>query len=286
MILPIYKITRMVPIKIGITGKRRDLPLKLIKTVFPLKGHLLNLPDGITIDTNIENEKLLFYYFHNLVRYYQKSPLFSYIRANLSGNDIFLDIGANLGFYSYLAKKICRCQVFLFEPEPGHLEFLKRNQHLFEKIYDVALSDKAGETDFYVGDGKNPGGSSLVMSAAGWEASGYSHTIKIRTQRLDKMELDPDLIRKIRLIKIDVEGAEKSVVTGMEGLLKEHTFDIWCEVRGDDSDRNPGSYRDICHYLEQFEYQPMIYDGKKLKTFNEGHVKQVFDILFRKKTRV
>jgi len=46
---------------------------------------------------------------------------------------------------------------------------------------------------------------------------------------------------------------------------------------------NPQRHAD---YLEQFGFQAFIFNGKELETFNEGYVKQVFDILFRKKTRV
>ncbi len=280
--IPAYKITRLMPLKVGITGLRRDIPMKFAERIFPVPENEIDLPDGIRIKTVRGNEKLLFYFFYNVIRYYRCSPLHRYMVKNTSENDLFLDIGANLGLYSYLAKKYCRCRVLLFEPEPGHLEFLKQNQHLFDKIFDFALSDKTGETDFYVGDIKNPGGSSLVMTATGWEASGYSRVIKIKTKRLDEAGIDPDFIRKIKLIKIDVEGAEMKVVEGMQGWLNDYKFDIWCEVRGDSSARNPGSYREVCNFLSRFEYQPFIFDGRKLRTFTQKHVKQVFDILFKK----
>ena len=280
--LPIYKLTRLFPVKVGIAGIRRDLPLKMIELFLPLKENIMDLPDGIKIYSGHRNQKLLFYYFYNVLRYYKHSPLFRYIEKTLKPDHIFVDIGANLGFYSYLTKKFCKCEVFVFEPEPNHNEYLNRNNHLFDRIFKIAISDNTGETDFYVGDDDNLGGSSLVMGARGMQDSKYSHLIKIKTQRLDNMGFEDSILDRIKLVKIDVEGAEASVIKGMEGLLARYNFDIWCEVRGDNSDRNPGSYKVTIDLLNRFGYQPFIYNGKKIQKFSPKHIKQVFDILFIK----
>jgi FkbM family methyltransferase len=59
------------------------------------------------------------------------------------------------------------------------------------------------------------------MSNRGWEESCYSHSVKVKTQRLDDIIADPETIGRIKLAKIDVEGAEEAVVEGMESLEKE-----------------------------------------------------------------
>ena len=267
------------PLRISITGKKRNLLLNLFEKIFPLKNKFIEITDKIKIDSSRKNEKLLFYFFHNLMRDYSYSPLYKYMEKKLGNDDIFLDIGANLGFYSYLAHKK-GCKVILFEPEPTHVDFLKRNNHIFEYVYDIALSANEGEIEFYVGNEENLGGSSLIMSDKGWENSGYSHSIKVKTKRLDKIITDKEIINKIKLAKIDVEGAEKYVVEGMENLLKLNHFDIWCEVRGEQSDRNPGSYKDVCDLLKPYGYRPYIFDGSTISEFSSSYVQQVFDLLF------
>lgn len=276
----IYNLTRLAPMKVGITGKKRNLLLRLFENVFPLKKGIVEITDHITIDVSKSNEKMLFYFFHNIVRYYQGTPLFKYIEKNLSADDIFLDIGANLGFYSSLAKKRVGCQVYLFEPEPNHFEFIRRNDHLFDRLFDIALSTEEGESEFYVGSDTNLGASSLVPSDKGWENSGYSHSVKVKTQRLDTLITDTETINRIKLAKIDVEGAEKFVIEGMQGLLERNRIDIWCEVRGEASDRNPGSYKEVCNILMPLGYQPYLYDGNTLHKFSKEDVSQVFDLLF------
>jgi FkbM family methyltransferase len=271
-------ITRGLPIEIGITGRKRKVALGILDRVIPLKG-LVKCPDQIVLDSANPSQRLLFYCFYNVLRHYRRSPLFRYMQSKLGDNDIFLDIGANLGMYSYLAKKL-GCQVYLFEPEPHHAAYLKRNCHIFDQVFDIALSNKEGEFDLYVSSDQNPGGSSLVMSNRGWEESCYSHSVKVKTQRLDDIIADPETIGRIKLAKIDVEGAEEAVVEGMESLLKKKRIDIWCEVRGEKSDRNPCSYLSVAHSLKALDYQPLIYDGEYLAPFSEKHIRQVFDILF------
>lgn len=275
---PIFKLTKVVPIEFGIAGRKRKLLLDLFDKVIPIKG-IVDAPGGIKIDSSSRNEKVLFCFFFNVMRYYVNSPLFKYMKDNLGKGDIFLDIGAYLGFYSYLAKEM-GCNVWLFEPQPSHVEFLKRNVHIFDMVFDIALSGNEGESEFYVAKDDNLGGSSLVKSNRGWEDSGYSHTVNVKTQRLDNIITDAQIISKIKLAKIDVEGAEQSVVEGMEGLLKRNRIDIWCEVRGEQSDRNPGSYKEVCDFLKTLGYRSYVYDGQTLHEFSTRHITQVFDMLF------
>jgi FkbM family methyltransferase len=280
--LPIYEVTRVLPIEIDLTGRIGDPALNLLERVFPLRG-IVDVRGEIKIDSSKKNERLLFYFFYNVLRCYRNSPLFRYMEGRLRKNDLFLDIGANLGIYSYLAKEM-GYKVYLFEPEPNHFAFLKRNIHIFDRVFDVALSNDEGESDFYVGNDTHLTSSSLVMSNRGWKDSVYSHIIKVRTQRLDRIVIDTETISQIKLIKVDVEGAEQAVVEGMEDLLKRNRIDIWCEVRGEQSDRNPGSYKKVLSFLKPLGYQPYIYDGISVQRFSQKDIQQVFDILFVQET--
>jgi len=280
--LPIYEVTRVLPIEIDLTGRIGDPALNLLERVFPLRG-IVDVRGEIKIDSSKKNERLLFYFFYNVLRCYRNSPLFRYMEGRLRKNDLFLDIGANLGIYSYLAKEM-GYKVYLFEPEPNHFAFLKRNIHIFDRVFDVALSNDEGESDFYVGNDTHLTSSSLVMSNRGWKDSVYSHIIKVRTQKLDRIVIDTETISQIKLIKVDVEGAEQAVVEGMEDLLKRNRIDIWCEVRGEQSDRNPGSYKKVLSFLKPLGYQPYIYDGISVQRFSQKDIQQVFDILFVQET--
>lgn len=277
--LPVHRLTRLAPFGISLTGRTRDRALAAFERAFPLRG-ILDIGDGITIDGSNRNEAMLFYFFHNVLRHYRRSPLYRYMRSRLSRDSLFLDIGANLGIYGYLAKKEIGCSVFAFEPEPRHLAFLTRNAHLFDRVLGVALSNQAGMGDFYVGDDDHPTASSLVMSNRGYEQSDYAGIVRVGCRRLDEIIVDDDTIRMIRLAKIDVEGGEEAVVEGMESILEKNRFDIWCEVRGEQSDRNPGSYAKVCRRLDALGYQPYVYEEGRPRRFVPDDIRRVFDLLF------
>src|ERR1700739_1067728 len=45
----------------------------------------------------------------------------------LRPNDLFLDVGANVGSYTILASRVCGARVIAFEPDPGAAKALRRN---------------------------------------------------------------------------------------------------------------------------------------------------------------
>jgi len=154
-------VTKFLPIKIGIAGKRRDMFLLLFEKIFPLKRKQLYKLNNlqVTIDPQNINERLIYYFFYNVLQSYKNSSLYDYICSCFSKytDNIFIDIGANLGFYSYFAKKLGVFTI-AFEPENHHFKFLKRNSMFCDKVYKIALSDKKGNCDFYIANEFNQGG--------------------------------------------------------------------------------------------------------------------------------
>ncbi|MDB6060065.1 MAG: FkbM family methyltransferase [Verrucomicrobiaceae bacterium] len=277
--IAINKLTSIVPLGIGINGRLQARALNLFDKLLPAKIGMFEIGEGIRVDTSENSERLLRYFLYNVLRYYRASPLFRFMQKMLKDDDIFLDIGANLGMYSYLAKKL-QCQSYAFEPEPAHVEFLKRNPSIYDRLFTVAASDSDGECDFFVAGKINPGGSSLVAGSAALRNSMYARTVKVKTQRIDAAITDANVIERIKLAKIDVEGAEELVVSGMTGLLKKNPFAIWCEVRGPQSSRNPNSCQKVIDILAPLGYHAYVFEGRSLEVFSDRHVQQVFDLIF------
>ena len=280
------RLNRLVPVALEITGRRRNLALALWQRLYPLPGDgLLRIAgQNITVDPRHPSERLLFYFFSNVMRSYRCSGLGRLIETTLGAGDVFFDIGANLGMYSWLARRRGATAI-CFEPEPAHAAFLRRNAVVCDRLLPIALSDQAGEAVFYVCSDENPGGNSLVMSTRGWEKSGYAREMRVRTERLDALAQSEAFgaIERLKLIKIDVEGAEAQVVRGMTGLLEAGAAPaIWCEVRGEESDRNPGSYRSVIEVLKAFGYSAFVWRGSRFEPYRPSDVTQVFDLLLRR----
>lgn len=128
----------------------------------------------------------------------------------LKKGDCFVDIGANIGYFSRQALHI-GAEVHSFEPHPkvyARLEENLQNQDN-KKIYQLALSEQAGQFDLYVPTdfSKNEGIASLNPMP-------HSEKVVVSTETLDNMGFE-----NIELMKIDVEGHEASVLNGANKLL-------------------------------------------------------------------
>ena len=232
---------------------------------------------------------MLYYAFNNIIRKYKKSDLYAVLKQYIGDDTIFIDIGANLGIYSLLAKELGAYTV-LFEPEPRHYSFLSRNKSIFDEVYCSALSNFEGKSMLFVAKDNNLGGNSLVASNNSWEESGYESEIEVAVDRFDNFLSRSSIdLGKVACIKIDVEGNECETVCGMENYLEDgYKPVIWCEVRGPTSDRNPNSQRKVIDFLSEFDYMPYRVKNKKKTPFfpeNED-LPQVFDLLFLRKTQV
>jgi len=137
----------------------------------------------------------------------------------LRRGDTVADIGANVGFLTRrFASLVGRTgTVLAFEPDPMTFEFLVYNTRWFPQIatFQMAMSDRIGEMDFYLHP--TSGMSNSLVNA--WE---HSRTIPVCVCTLDAWATDKE-IGPIRLIKIDVEGAELLVLRGMQWIMQTQT---------------------------------------------------------------
>ena len=142
------------------------------------------------------------------------SVLFSFIKSDT----VFLDIGANVGYFSIaVGNRLGRGgRVHAFEPHAGLTRLIERSVHLNSlepvlTVWQCAVSDQESTLDlFYPDDHLGRGTASRSIDAPGKHVSVAAHP-------LDSL-LPAELV--VDLIKIDVEGHEWHVLHGMENLLK------------------------------------------------------------------
>ncbi len=135
-----------------------------------LKKHLppsLDTKYGeILIDASHEGPRVLSYGFDNIMRSYEQSELAKLIRTLGKRGGSFIDIGANLGMYSLIARA-AGFKTHVVEPEPSHAAFLLQNEELFGKVHAVGLSDTRGSLPLYYESG-NTGATSFVRLPRLW----------------------------------------------------------------------------------------------------------------------
>lgn len=133
-----------------------------------------------------------------------------FIKTNNESPVIF-DCGANIGmatiFFKWLYPKSI---VYSFEPDKETFEILKKNisQNNIKDvyIYNVAITNNKGRTDFFIGE--EPG--SLGMSALPNRMKDTKLT-KVNTISLSSF-IKREKINKIDLLKMDIEGSEDVVI--------------------------------------------------------------------------
>lgn len=148
---------------------------------------------------------------------------------------IFVDVGANIGNHTlYLCDLFHR--VVSFEPNP--VAYDRLNCNILDSGLDnieaipIGLSDRKGRLPFAIRNKNNLGSASIVDSG--------EQQFMIDVDRGDIL-LEGKLIGDLALIKIDVEGHESNVVTGVEVVIEKHRPIIMFEY-GSNSIRNNGLF--------------------------------------------
>lgn len=140
------------------------------------------------------------------------------VRSLIRRGDLCIDAGAHVGYYSSLMLE-AGAVVLAIEPNPKHLALLGRNVP-GAIIYPYALSDNnAEDVPFYLPSDYDDGWGSLGASDQGRKAQ-----ISVRTRRLDSILNELKWDGPIRLLKMDIEGAELLALRGLGGYLPEVEF--------------------------------------------------------------
>jgi len=148
---------------------------------------------------------------------YEKGTV-SVMECFLQPTDNFIDVGANIGFVSLTAAKICtHGQVFSFEANPDTFKILQENIELnnFKNItpFAIGLGSQKGILKIYPNTLKNNrGGASMVQSDLNKGESG----VDVNVECLDALT---NQIPSAAMMKIDVEGFEMEVLKGATNLL-------------------------------------------------------------------
>lgn len=170
-----------------------------------------------------------------------------------SKETVMIDVGANVG-QTMLSVKAAYPDIDYigFEPNPVCVNYLNKlirvNRLQNTRIFPFALSDKNDVVEFFKTHPHDP---RATMHKEFFEEEVTSEILPML--RFD--DLSAISILKQPVVKIDVEGAELSVIKGMKGLLHQHNPIIICEVLH--SHLNPMQQRaeELSTYLKDSGYK-------------------------------
>ncbi len=136
---------------------------------------------------------------------------------NIYGIQNIIDVGANLGYHSILFSKEVSGKVFAFEPQIQNYSLLQKNleQNNITNVvtYNLGCGDENCDIKMPIIE-DNINWVNMGDITPNWAISDkYSVTKSIL---LDEMNFN----EKIDLIKIDVQGWEKKVLTGLKNIMQ------------------------------------------------------------------
>lgn len=134
-----------------------------------------------------------------------------------------IDIGANIGYYALMEANAAEKEgkVYAIEPINDNFELLNRNivlNHFQNRIktFRMAVSDEIGTAKIYLS--KHSNRHSLIKGAG--EATVGAIQVPVTT--IDHfVEVNKIDLRKLGLIRMDVEGAEARILNGMVNTMKQ-----------------------------------------------------------------
>lgn len=176
------------------------------------------------------------------------------VLQKLPEGGIFIDIGANVGFYSlFAAKKVGKSgKVLSFEPFPLNVQRLKRNITLNNfsqiKVVPMAIGNNSGKLDLYYSEHDQNLG---TVSGFG---NTTSHSVTVDLIRLDDY-IEKHTPERIDVIKIDIEGAEYDALLGMKQTLAKFKPAILIEISPDILAKTNKTADDIKDILFQLNYK-------------------------------
>jgi FkbM family methyltransferase len=137
----------------------------------------------------------------------------------------FWDVGANIGYYSWLTKSIePKAEIRMFEPEPDNVTLIRetiRRAGLRDiTVREIAASDSTSQRRFMRDEVSGLTGGfedgESTFSQRQWNVVGPVRTV-------DTVSLDEERPHGgvVDLIKIDVEGHEEAVIRGAHRTIRE-----------------------------------------------------------------
>lgn len=182
--------------------------------------------------------------------------------AQLSEGDVFIDVGANIGYYSILAARRVGTAGVVLAFEPSQREFARLVQNLALNAcgnvvpVSVALGVVPAIAELHIAP-THTGLNTLHVSSTAAHAFGNATTERVLVPRFDDFVAPLFAARGVRLMKIDVEGAEMDVLLGMQESLRRQLFErIVVEITPRFLERFGHSKEALYALLENCGYTP------------------------------
>ncbi|MEZ5070825.1 MAG: FkbM family methyltransferase [Bacteroidales bacterium] len=191
-------------------------------------------------------------------------PGIRFVESRLGPGDVFLDVGANLGWFSLPAGAAVDPEsgglVHAFEPVRAVydrlVDHLEQNGMGHVHPHRLAVGRTAGQAKLYLSGPENIGMSSL-----------YRHDGESgRVERVELVSLDAfaaeEGLERVDLVKLDIEGGELPALKGMAGILERFRPDLLVEVSSTVLAGREEEGEEIFRFLHERGYDSFVLDHR------------------------
>jgi FkbM family methyltransferase len=170
--------------------------------------------------------------------------------TRLKPTDVFIDVGAHLGYFTCLASKIVsHGEVHAFEMDAKCIPLLEANLKLNNcgnvKVNNVALAAEDGKV--FIPNEKNPNSELQIVDSA------VGNAVCIESTKLDTYCSTHGIVPN--LVKIDAEGAELKILRGFIDTLRHNVPTLFVEIHCDKLEKQGGKPIDCLTLLNDLGYE-------------------------------
>lgn len=177
----------------------------------------------LSLDTTVPINRMIIEHIVNGLHY--EPDVATLVLTALRPGDTFVDVGANVGYFTCLAAALTGAQgrVVAIEPSPANLPHLRHNLAANDfgnvVVVPTPVSDRPGEVDFWIND--QDGGGSALWDPATFpgNAPDRAQRVRLTSTTLDDVAAAHGFSAGVRVMKIDTEGAEALILSGAKSLL-------------------------------------------------------------------
>jgi FkbM family methyltransferase len=179
-------------------------------------------------------------------------PAARFMQTQLKPGDVVIDGGANIGLFTLVAAARVGAlgQVIACEPSPTTMHLLRanvdRNGFDWVKLHELALASAPGRLHLRV---FSPG-SGFSSFAPADTANGVDVEVEVAT--LD--DVSSEVLERLKLVKLDVEGAELKALRGATQVLHRARPDFIVELEPEHLERQGGSIAEVQELFDDAGY--------------------------------
>ena len=197
----------------------------------------------------------------------------TFLMHHLHENDLFVDVGANVGHFTLLASGVSKARTIAIEPIPNTYKKLLKNvtlNNLEDKVtcLNIGLGESTGELKFTKGFD--------VMNRVALENENVP-TITVPIQKLDEVLAN----EQPTFLKIDVEGFEYHVLKGATETLQKQSLKYILLEFNNSGDKFGIPDQKVFDFVTAYGFKPLSYDvDKKEVTLENSFRTDKFNTIF------